>query len=433
MKRLVVLLTLLSLLLFPTFAFAQGETTNTAFQVANLNQDEAANITVEFYAQDGTVAHTASDTIPAGSSTTYIQAQMGDDIGETFNGSVVISADQEIAAIVNQNTANEDSTSGYNGSYTGFSAGSSTFNIPIVLSEFYGYYTEISIQNAGEEPVDVTVDYVDTACTDDTETGLAKGAAVRFNNEDSCDGTVNSSATINATGPVVAIVNQISEGDNLEQSYNGFSPANGGNELYAPIALKAFYGFNSSMQIQNLSNDPMDITATYSDGVVETVENVLPGASATFLQANEDHAAGWSGSAKITNDTDGLMVGIVNQQGGTSAASYNMYTGGANSWALPSVLYQYYGFTSSFQIQNVSDGPVDVDVKYDDGQTASVQGLAEGATEAFIQNAEAHPDTNWAGSAIVEATGPIVVVVNQDVLTPGLIDYQYSYNAIPLQ
>jgi hypothetical protein len=434
MKRLALLFMVL-VLVVPTMVAAQSTTTNTAFQVANLSATDPAQIVVTFYDLAGAEIYVLTDSINAGSSKTYIQANMEANLGTTFNGSVVIESDQPVAAIVNQNTSNgSPATAGYNGSYTGFSQGSNTFQIPIVLSAFYGYHTEISVQNAGDAAANVTVNYVSASCVDDTKSNLAPGAAVRFNNETSCagGGQVNTSATISASGPVVAIVNQIGVNANLEQTYNGFAPADGGPTLYAPIALRAYYGFNSAMQVQNISSGPMDIIATYSDGVTKTVTNVAVGASATFLQANEAHADKWTGSAKITNSTGGAMVGIVNQQGAKSAASYNMYTGGAQTWILPSLLHKYYGFTSAFQIQNVGTGPVDITVTYDDGTTKSATGIAAGATTNFLQDNEVEHVNNWAGSARVTATGDIVVVVNQDVLTAGSIDYQYSYNAVPL-
>jgi hypothetical protein len=435
MKRVVLSLAILAILALPLTVFAQT-TTNTAFQVVNLNDTEDANVAIVFYDTTGAEILTMDDVIAAGSSETYIQADMTG-LGSSFDGSVVVTSDQQIAAIVNQNTSNLDNTEGYNGSYTGFSEGSDTFYIPVVLGSFYGFHTEISIQNAGSDPVNVTVDYADASCTDSTITGLAVGTAVRLDNNTTCPvAQTNTSAVISAGGPVVAVVNQIGDtapSPNLEQTYNGFAPASGGDTLYAPIALHDFYGFNSAFQVQNISGAPMDITVTYSDGISDTVASVADGASATFLQANEPHVTRWTGSAVVTNNTGGAMVGIVNQQGTTSAASYNMYSSGAPVWALPSLLYQYYGFTSAFQVQNISGGPTDITVTYDDATTASATAVPDGGVATFIQDNETGHAVNWAGSARVSAGGDVVIVVNQDVLVAGAIDYQYSYNAVPLQ
>jgi hypothetical protein len=445
MKRIAALLVVFTIVALPMTAGAQTTTTRTAFQVVNMDQDDPAEIIIQFYDQDGNSVFSVDDTINAAASKTYIQADMGDDppdgLGSVFDGSAVIRSNREIAAIVNQNTSDShdnygNATRGYNGSYTGLAEGSDTFYIPIVLNSFYGYHTVISIQNVGGEPVDVTIDYDTSACSDQAM-DLAEGAAVRFDNRETCAGGLNpnGSAIVSATGPVVAVVNQIgdtSPNENLEQTYNGFAPVNASNTLYAPIALHNFYGFNSGIQVQNISGDTMDICATYSDDLRVCKLDIADAEAATFLQENEAHVANWTGSAVITNTTGGLMVGIVNQQSGLSAASFNMATLGARRWVLPSLLYQYYGFTSSFQVQNVSDGSVDVVVTYDDGATARVDGVGAGGVATFIQANEVDHTSNVAFSAVVEAIGgDIVVVVNQDAINPQILDYQYSYNPMP--
>ena len=91
---------------------------------------------------------------------------------------------------------------------------------------------------------------------------------------------------------MVAVVNQIGDASpsaNLEQTYNGFAPADGNSTLYAPIALHEYYGFNSSFQVQNISGAVMDICATYSDDLQMCVSDVADSGAATFLQGDETH------------------------------------------------------------------------------------------------------------------------------------------------
>lgn len=430
MKKIAILLVAISLLAVPLVV--QAQTTNTAFQVLNLNSTEDASISISFYDTSGTVVYTLNDTISAGSSKTYIQANMGTELGGSFNGSAVVSSNQQVAAIVNQSTSNVDATVGYNASYTGFSEGNTDFYLPIILNAYYGFHTEVSIQNASSSNVDVTVTYDTAGCTD-TTSSLAPGAAVRFDNTTTCSGGLssNGSATISATGPVVAIVNQIGESVNMEQAYNGFAPTDGASTLYAPVVLYDFYTFYSAFQVQNISGSTMDICATYSDGYYTCKTSIADGESATFIQNTETHASTWTGSAVVTNTIGGDMVAIVNQQGGVSAASYNAYAGGSTQWALPSLLYQYYGFSSAYQCQNISASSVDIAVTYDDGASTSASGIAPGATATFIQASESGHTPNQAFSAIVTATGgDIVCVVNQDKITAGAIDFMYSYNAV---
>jgi hypothetical protein len=228
----------------------------------------------------------------------------------------------------------------------------------------------------------------------------------------------------------VAVVNQISPSDEKEQSYNGFPPTDGADTLFNPIVLKDYFQFNSSFQVQNVSGAPMDITADYSDGLSVTKEDIAHGQSATFIQETEAHASGFTGSVIVTNDTGGDMVAIVNQaSSGGKASSFNMYCRCYEKWVLPSLLYEYYDYSSSYQVQNVSGGPVDITATYSDGTTATRIGVPDNDVATFIQADESHA-SGWSGSATLEATGDVVVVVNQDA--PADFDKQYSYNPSPV-
>jgi hypothetical protein len=162
-----------------------------------------------------------------------------------------------------------------------------------------------------------------------------------------------------------------------------------------------------------------------------TKEDIADGESATFLQATEAHASNFTGSVIVTNDTGGDMVAIVNQaSSGGKASSFNMFSQSSTKWALPSLLHAFYGYNSAFQVQNVSGGLVDITVSYSDGTVSSAFNVADNDVASFIQALESHPNT-WSGSAIVEATGGVVVVVNQDA--PADFDKQYSYNPVPAE
>src|SRR5262245_50665775 len=105
-KRLFLVVAAMLLALLPVAAFAQtGVSLQTGFQVQNLGTG-TANISITYYNADGSLAvggagpNPQVDTIPAGQSKTYVGATItGAPAG--FKGSVVISSDQQIAAIGN--------------------------------------------------------------------------------------------------------------------------------------------------------------------------------------------------------------------------------------------------------------------------------------------------------------------------------------------
>ena len=126
-----------------------------AIQVQNLGGSTAA-VQIDFYNDDGTMAGSGiSDTIGAGASKLfYLPAYGTDQIPDAFRGAAVVSADQPVAAIVNQVT----STSPYfNGSYSGVTTGSPTVYLPAVVRSYYGWDNTIAVQNTSASGVDITI------------------------------------------------------------------------------------------------------------------------------------------------------------------------------------------------------------------------------------------------------------------------------------
>ena len=150
MKKILALILLL-VLVSSVVVSGQGITYDTGFQVQNLGTAQA-NITVTYYNQDGSVAASVADTIAAGGSKTYYPLTA---VPDGFNGSVVITSDQPVAAI-----ANELGNAGaYGASYAGFSAGATEVNLPLVMRNNGGFNTWFNVQNAGTADANVTVAY----------------------------------------------------------------------------------------------------------------------------------------------------------------------------------------------------------------------------------------------------------------------------------
>ena len=96
---------------------AGGVTYSSGFQIQNLEADQA-NVSLQFYNQDGTVAASPSYTIAGNSSRTFFPIS---DVPSGFNGSLVASSDKNIRAVANlvgSGPAN------YFASYNGFQGGS---------------------------------------------------------------------------------------------------------------------------------------------------------------------------------------------------------------------------------------------------------------------------------------------------------------------
>jgi len=182
-------------------------TDSTAILVHNMG-DLDANVVVDFYAQDGSLISGPTGVIPPDGSMSF--PQMGDDnLPDPFLGSAVISADQPIVALVGQNKLD--------GSYyEDFSEGTTSAILPLVQKGYYGYNTEIAIQNVGAEPIEVVVNYEgDAEGTPVAETEVISGllphtsALLEQANNPDLPAGFSGHATVDATGPIAVVVNQV--------------------------------------------------------------------------------------------------------------------------------------------------------------------------------------------------------------------------------
>jgi hypothetical protein len=426
MKKLITVTMIVALLATVATSAASAQfTAVTSFQVQNLS-NQTAHVQLTFYDSSGNVvtAATLSDTIGPLSNKLYTQSN-NTNLPSGFNGSVVVSSDQPVAAIGIQESKNAASMV-YQGTYGGFAsdAASDKFYLPTIMKAFYGYSTEFSIQNAGSSNVDVTVTYSPGGYTD-TKTGLKPGQVVRFNNA-STSGMPNSyigagTVTTSSGGKVVAIVNQINATAYQEQTYEGFSAANAGTTLYTPVLMRGFYGFNTN------------VTILYSNGTSKT-QTLASGAGYLFTQGNDAALpASWIGSARITS-TASNIVAVVNQQNTSTgkAASYNAFATAGTHYVAPNAMKNFYGFNTSIQVQAIDSGTTTCTASFTPGGTSQTSpSLSQYGTYLFTQSNNASLGTSWIGSVDLTCGGKkFVAMVNQDG-PGGKGDNAMAYDAIP--
>jgi len=415
-------------------------TTTTSFQIQNLSSTSAANIQIQFYDSSGNVvsAATISDSISASQSKVYFQGTTPN-LPSPFNGSVVVSSDQPVAAIGVTKTANAAGSQQYQGTYSGYSAGSDKFYAPVVLKSYYGYTTEISVQNTGSANCDVTITYLPGPHTD-SYTGLKPGQVHRFDNAATpgMPNGYNGSGTISASagGSIVAVVNQNYAAGLQQQTYNGFAAADAGTTLYVPALMRSYYGFNSALQVQNV--DPATsttVTIYYSNGTSQTSPSLAPNTGHMFTQFNSPGLPnGWVGSARLVSSSSAKIIAVVNQQNTTSgkAASYNAFANASTRYVGPNVMKAYYGFNTAVQVMNVSGTATTFTATFSNGTSQTSGSVAQYQTAMFTQFNNASLPSNWAGSVVITSgtgTNQFVVIVNQEGPN-GVGDTEMSYNAI---
>lgn len=431
MKKLFPILSLIVAVLMVVTAFAQvsySDPAFTSYQVVNLSQTEDADITVTYYDENGDPA-TYSPFFPGvdpnGSVT--VQQSLESDL-PSGQYSAVISSNQPIAAIANQQlgVAGSGTSIAPFSSYSGSSEGSTEVTLPVVMHNWFGYYTEVYIQNAGTaDATNIQIEYAPTSvgsCVtgdsgqSDSITDLPQYATTMVSQLDNTDlGAPSASgcsaftdrflggATITADQPVVVVVNQYVQ-DKLF-TYNGFTAA--GTDLVAPAYMRNWFGYYASLTIANPDPDTdAEVTVTYTpdaslapavnptapvtgDWTVPAGETITiyDGPSATSAQSDlvavyDQPTERFFGSVTIASDIP--VVAMVNQEAtlslGNQAGSYNAFTTeeGSMMISVPLIQSDFYGYYTSLTIMTVDGGDAEIEITYtSDGVYSSVKNHSE--------------------------------------------------------
>jgi hypothetical protein len=408
-----------------------------------MSDTNVANVLIAYYNQDGTqpIAD-VSDSLPPGYSATYfpIDAPAG------FNGSVVVSSDQPVAAIVNVlgNGLN------YGASYGGFSAGAAEVNLPLIMKGNSGFNTWFNVQNTGTASASVNISYAGTACTE-TATIPAGAAATFDQSTNSCltAGYVGAATITSADGTVAATAMEV--GPTTLFAYNGFT--SGSTNPAIPLVNANNSGYITGLQIQNAGGTSTDVTVTYTPSVAGTtcteMKTIPAGASATFalysFSFNGDPDPGtdncafgttFVGSATVTTNSAGNdLIAIVNQLnlGANKGSAYAAFDPAQASATvvMPLIMDRNSGFFTGISIVNLG-ATTTVTCEYSDGTntyTETSGALASG--EGFNSLQLNALNAGFVGSAICTANtagGLLLGQVNElNQTLPG--DLLFTYEA----
>lgn len=438
-----------------------GGAWDSSFTVVNLGT-ATATVSVTFYDESGnpytpsslgtsTGAISNPFSLNAGASVEILLFQTGTLPDGRY--SVVISADQPIAAIANLTNSIGGTQPYFNGSYSGLEdVGQTIMYMPAITKGYYGWNSHLSMQNLTGSAMNITVNfYVENSNVVCHTEGPHSTPAYASWHLDvgalalpaSCDVNAdgyNGSATVEASGPVAAVDNQTVDAYGLTQDYNGFTA--GGTTIYAPALYYEYYGWNSSINVQNVGTAATTVNVTYSDGVTNTC-SLGPNASCLLYQPLEGHTAGTYFSAILTADQP--LVAVINAA--TSAAvgqaqTYNAFIAGGTKFGLPLTMKGYYGWNTSFTVQNIGSANVNVQITYAPdssvgfgGKTYTAGPIAPGANLEVYQPIDPDLPPGYHGAVTVEVvgTGTIIAIVNQVCdgqlgVTSG--DWAMSYNGL---
>lgn len=405
---------------------------SSSFAVQNIGT-APASVMVEYYDAAGTMVFTSNHTIEVDDVlSVYVPAVVGLVSGEY---SIVISSDQPVAAT--SNFSDVDSGA----SYSGFGEGAAAWFIPAVYDNYYAYFSEVYAQNVSDAAVDITLSIYapgnSTPVYTNTKTAVPAKTSVNWSQKDLAELSTNVSysAKVTATGNVVSMANIYGSGSVAQQlySYNGF-PA-GATTFYVPALYKAYYGWNASLTVQNVSTSAANVTVAFSNGTEKSYTIPSNSSVAIYIPAVTELPNGLL-SATVTSDNDvAVTVNISNPY--NRAATYNGVAEATTTVNAPNVMKNYYNYSSSMTCQNLGAAATTMTVTYA-GSTATETSPSIDPSKSWeiYMPAKADIPNGYNGSAVVvsNTTEPIACIINSNMeaapYNTQVMDQLFSYNGV---
>jgi hypothetical protein len=398
---------------------APGGPFSTAFRVQNLAAT-STSCSYTIYENTGATAYTSSPTSinPGDSMFVYVPNISGLASGSY---SAVVSCTDQVAAVANYGDADSGA------SHAGITSPGTAWYAPGLYDNYYGYYSNIVVQNATSSTVDITANFYApgsaSATATRTENSVPAYASVSFEQEGMAElnNNVPYSAVITATGNVAPVVNIYGRGsvDNQLFSYNPFP--SGATKFYAPVIMNNYYGYNSALVIQNIGSSTTHVTVTYATGQTQEQDVAANSAWSIYIPSESGIPSGALTSATIESTSAGSgaqdIVVLVNESNNYNrAASFVGFSSGSTEVRAPIVMKRYYDFNTSVTCQNVGTSATTMTLQYAGVAGSNVSpSIAPGDSHLFYQPNDSLIGNDFLGSATIIASEPIVCVVNEDM------------------
>jgi len=233
------------------------------------------------------------------------------------------------------------------------------------------------------------------------------------------------SSTIQSTNgqPLAVVVNEV-RADGAAMAYSGLT--GGADRLVVPLIFKRYNGWDSGIQLYNLSNVSGPVQVRY-DGlnapVTESVPITANGTITISPPSNAQLPTGYSGAAIITGPPGSRLVGLVNQvkSGSRQAMNYAIGPSGATSplVTVPLVADNADGWTTGLQVEQPGGLATGLALTFFDASGAPVlrmeDSLSAGESRTYYPPSIVDIPSGFRGSAVIQSTTglPLTVVVNE--------------------
>jgi hypothetical protein len=434
-------------------ADATSKTLATNYTLVNLGS-ATATVTAQYLTPAGTEWGSSifkNFSIPAGGNQIVRQY---DDTGLTpGRGSVILSSDQPLGAMVQEITRSGVPTMG---AYSGVGTPSATWYVPLAARQANSatgkVNSQIIVQNVGAAAVDFTVEYFSLStgalAFSKNYTALAIGASelIDLDLETGLTAPWWGSVVVSTASGSLGVVSNIFFGADSLNAFNAFAAEEVTYSWRVPLLyVRLTNTLTTSLTVQNLSGATLpagDIqlacvknpAAPGADFTIVSTSQVLNKSSYTFntyTDTTNFPTAGWYGSCEVKSLTN-QNIAVLVQDRYTKNAEQSMYgavPGNLTSQkvSVPLVAKRLAnGFANTVTIQNLGTTDATLTITYNPtgGGTPIVRsGIFVAPGASYIRNfrlaATESPDMpdGWVGSMVIESNTPIAAFVQNTYLT----------------
>ncbi|MGQ9626079.1 MAG: hypothetical protein ACUVV0_04135, partial [Anaerolineae bacterium] len=372
----------------PQVIAQQALTWNSSYSVQNLGGSTAV-IDAAYYRETGYDGFTFHDNVVS-SAAYWVPSQYP---GASFKGGIIVNSSQPLASIANIHITSGGVESA--ASYSAFDENTinTTLYAPVILRNYLWYYTVMSVQNADANPINVSLQYYNTAgnlvWTDNTSiVNLPAGAAKMINHNDASQSALGTTFTgmlkAVATGKMAIAVVELSNPLGELYAYNAM--ASGAQDVYLPAVHKNYAvpgeNWSGSISVVNLNGptDPTNVDIQFYEGstLVRTYTRNISAVGQFWVPSEFPELPDGKiyGVRLHAQEADNPLLAIVNQ-GNTAnfkdAGAYNGIpaTSGGTELNFPVILWNHvppnYNYCSSMSIVNVESfgtSPANVTIYY---------------------------------------------------------------------
>ena len=422
---------------------APGGPFNTWFQVQNISGVDAS-CTYQFYSPAGALAYSSPSVNVDADDTLYVYVPDSGIATGQYSG--VVSCTQPVAASVSFGDSDSEAA------HSGVSSPSDEWYAPGIYDNYWGFYSNIVVQNAHAgsnnvtlsiyKPNDLIPVYTDTVAVvqNGSTTWDQTGMTELLDN-------VDYSAKITADGNVAPIVNiHGGTGGNAVHLYS-YNPFTAGTlKAYAPIIMNEYFTWRTAIVVQNISSSSNNVKITYNNGFIQT-KTMTPYSSWTEFTPNYDTELPPGDnvnpdpiySAVIESTNSQPLVVIVNQSNPNKrAGTYTAFPGGAAKVYAPILIQSdtVQTYVTSVTCENLGTATIDITAEFSDhpGVTWTQSGIAPLDNYVFYLpnfSGVGQVPAPWMGSGWFTSSNPahpIACTVNFNT-SGATVDRFNTYNA----